>query len=186
VADSTIRLRSFDLLTCQFRLEDSTDEAPPGPPVDAPPEAVSEPDAPVTAGAEDEGDAAVTDLEIAGGDLELEGVSLRYWASVEESDLVLILQTSITDPAAPYHLELVTGSRFDAPDPPVTVEAAAQTLIFISYPYVRETVANITMRSPYLAFQMPPLTRLPHPSVTGETSLPPDEAADVEQPPSEE
>lgn len=116
------------------------------------------------------GDAPVAGTDTVEGELELEGATIHYWLNQDEDEFVLVLQTTITDITVPYDLEVVTGSRFAVPDPPVTPHAAVQTLIFVSYPYVRETVSNITTRSPYAPFEMPPLIRLPHPKILDETA----------------
>jgi hypothetical protein len=101
--------------------------------------------------------------------LELHGANLRYTATAEENEFVLLVHLLLTDPTAPYELNVVTGSRFTAPDdPPVALEEAETTLVFITYPYLREVVSNITSRSPYREFTLRPLTRLPHPRVRGE------------------
>lgn len=100
--------------------------------------------------------------------VELEGVEVSYTTDEQLDEFSLITRVRLTDPTAPYTFELVMGSRFTKPEPAVTVEEAAATLLFMSYPYVREMVSSITSRSPYRAFLIPPLTRLPHPRVTGE------------------
>ncbi len=102
--------------------------------------------------------------------LELEGVRLRFSMFDNEDEFTLVVETKLTLEALPYRLRLLTGSRFAKPDPPVTAAAAIQTLLFVSYPYIRETVTSITSRSPYTRFDLPPLIRLPHPSVTGEAA----------------
>lgn len=103
--------------------------------------------------------------------LELDDAELLYSASREEDEFVLLAQLTVKEPAAPYHVEVVTGSRFDVPDDPaVSIEEAEATLIFIAYPYIREVVMNLTARSPYREFVLRPLTRLPHPRVSGDTS----------------
>ena len=103
--------------------------------------------------------------------LELEDAELQYSASREEDEFVLLARLTVNDPSAPYHVEVVTGSRFDVPDDPaVSIEEAEATLIFITYPYIREVVMNLTARSPYREFVLRPLTRLPHPRVSGDTS----------------
>jgi hypothetical protein len=110
------------------------------------------------------------DGQKAEGEIELDGVLLRYLVTVEDDEFVLILQTWITDVTVSYEMTAVTGSRFSIPDEPTTAEQAAGTLVFITYPYVREIFTNVTARSPYPAFWLPPLTRLPHGRVTGEES----------------
>jgi hypothetical protein len=113
--------------------------------------------------------------------LGIPGLELRYSTSEEDDEFVFVLRLELADPSEPYRLELVTGSRFDIPDPAVTVQQAEATLLFISYPYVRELVSNITGRTPYQQFELPPLTKLPHPRVTGEVK-----PADEEQEPAAE
>lgn len=103
--------------------------------------------------------------------LELDDAELMYSASREEDEFVLLARLTVNDPSAAYHVEVVTGSRFDVPDdPPVSIEEVEATLIFITYPYIREVVMNLTARSPYREFVLRPLTRLPHPRVSGDVS----------------
>lgn len=97
--------------------------------------------------------------------VDLPGVSIDYTVTEEGEEFVLILQATLSDIALPYELDVVTGSRITIPDPPVSTTEALPTLLFLTYPYLRETVSNFTARSPYPATFLPPLTRLPHPSV---------------------
>jgi hypothetical protein len=104
------------------------------------------------------------------GSLELEGVSLRFEVQrpTEPNEFVLLLQAWLTERSAPFVLDVVTGSRFSIPeeDEPTLPQVAA-TLVFMTYPYLRETISAITARSPYQAMVLPPLSRLPHPRVEG-------------------
>jgi preprotein translocase subunit SecB len=170
-----LRLSDFRLLACQFEiLGDVADRAaeanPPG--ESARPVAETQD----TDASEDFVSAAVEAADAtepassANPDRrhEVPGVELDYSTTEEDDEFVFILRLKVTDPTVPYSLEVVTGSRFEIPDPPVVAQQAEPTLLFVSYPYVRELVASITGRSPYQAFALPPLTRLPHPTVTGE------------------
>jgi hypothetical protein len=102
--------------------------------------------------------------------LELEGLQLTYegFDDVDVNEFVLFVEARLTQDKAPYDFEVVMGARFDKPEPPVNIEAAKATLLFMMYPYLRETISNITNRSPYGGFLVPPLAKLPHPQVTGE------------------
>ena len=137
------QLVNFSLLSCDFAVvgraeeEDETESAvpdAPAAPVEAPDEA-----GPVDGDGES---SPLTAADAVEGVLELEGVSLSYAVTQEEEQFVLILQTTLTDPLAPYELTVVTGSRYTLPDPPASAENAAATLVFISYPYVREIFTN--------------------------------------------
>lgn len=95
---------------------------------------------------------------------EVDGARLHVLSLEEdtaEGEFVFVLQTTLVDPGSPYSLEVITGSRFTVPEPPVTAREAASTLLFISYPYVRELVASITSRSPFQVYRLPPLTKRP-------------------------
>lgn len=98
--------------------------------------------------------------------IHVEGARLHVVSITEEDDeFTFILRTRLVEPSVPYELEVITGSSFQTPEPPVTTTEAASTLLFMTYPYIRELVANITGRSPYEPFTLPPLTKLPDPRV---------------------
>jgi hypothetical protein len=166
---SALSLTDFVLLGCHFEVVGEVAESI----ADVDVEAESAPgDATADAAAPEDEDAAAPEgaAPERGPWLSLEGVDLRIMdLRVEEDEFVLFLNTRIADATAPYRLDLITGSSFALPDPPVTAEQAAATLVFITYPYVREVVASITGRSPYQSLTLPPLTKLPHPKVVGET-----------------
>jgi hypothetical protein len=106
-------------------------------------------------------------------EVDLPGLRLRYSATVDEDDrrFALIMEATIVDSSLPLELTVVTGSRISRPeDLDVTPEAAAGTLVFMSYPYLREVISSITGRSPISPVLLPPLTKLPHPRVTGEAN----------------
>jgi hypothetical protein len=87
----------------------------------------------------------------------------------EDDEFILLLRAQLTDERLPFELQLTTGARFALTDlPELTADEARSTLIFMAYPYLRETVSSITARSPYQAYLLPPLTRLPRPEVRGE------------------
>lgn len=99
---------------------------------------------------------------------EVEGVSIRYSAvDDDEGELVLFTELRLIGPDHPYELDLLVGSKFDQPDPPLTPERAVHTLFFITYPYLRELTSSITGRSPYDPLWLPPLTKLPVRKVQG-------------------
>lgn len=102
------------------------------------------------------------------GVLSLEGVRVALTTTLDEgeNEFTLITRAWLDDMAAPFELEVVTGSRFDAPDPPVGIDEIEATLLFMTYPYLREVVSNITGRSPYESYSLPPLAKLPHQRVT--------------------
>lgn len=113
---------------------------------------------------------AETEIEDAGPPrfiLDLEGARLEYVAEEEGDEFVLVVQTWVTDAAAPFELYVITGARFDVPEPRVSADDAAGTLLFVTYPYIREVISSISGRSPYESFSLPPLTKLPHPSLFG-------------------
>lgn len=156
---AAFQLDEFVLLACHF--------------------AVSEPapDEPVPAQESDEGhepaEDSIAEPSEPFSEVELPGLNLRYTASIDEDDgrFVLIMEATVADPSLPYMLTVVTGSRITRPeDSDVSPEAAAGTLVFMSYPYLREVISSITGRSPYPPFVLPPLTKLPHPRVTGEVN----------------
>lgn len=86
-------------------------------------------------------------------------------------DYVLYLRADLDDPRLPFRLGLMLGARFvireDEEGPPPSVEDVEPTLVWLCYPYLRETVASITNRSPLPPYMLPALTRMPHPSVLG-------------------
>jgi hypothetical protein len=184
-----LRLSDFRLLACQFEiLGDVADRAaeasPPfgesGRPV-AETEAADDSDSPVVVAEPTDVTESASPPENPDRRHEIPGVELDYSTTEEDDEFVFILRLKVTDPTVPYSLEVVTGSRFEIPDPPVAVQQAEATLLFVSYPYVRELVASITGRSPYQAFELPPLTRLPHPTVTGEQVAKQDPEGPVEE-----
>src|SRR5688572_15935478 len=101
-----------------------------------------------------------------------DGDFLKLGASVEREDdnFMLFLNASLDEPTFPFTVDVVLGALFavaDEPDlEPDDVEA---TLVFMAYPYLRELIASITARSPAPQYFLPPLGRLPHPSVFGST-----------------
>ncbi len=114
-------------------------------------------------GATDDAGAGVDSGPPATG-IEVDGARLNVLSiDIDEDadEFVFVPETTVTDPAALYELSVVTGSRFTVPEPSVTTTEAASTLLFISYPYVRELVFSLTSRSPFSGFQLPPLTKRP-------------------------
>jgi hypothetical protein len=83
-----------------------------------------------------------------------EGDFLTLAAATERDDngLVLYLQAEIDDRAIPFTLSLLLGGRFElADDEPEDVEA----LVSLCYPFLRETVANVTGQSPAPPYYLP-------------------------------
>lgn len=110
--------------------------------------------------------------------IEVPGARLRILDIGDEAEeFVFILETTITDPTSPYELTVITGSSFTRPDSSLSATDAASTLLFITYPYVRELLASISGRSPFPAFTLAPLTKLPHASVEGDQAPLSEEAA---------
>jgi hypothetical protein len=140
-----IELVDFVLLACQFNVHSPGEDEH-------------------AATAASEGDNSPTDDEAAAAGIEVDGARLNILAievDEDENEFVFVLETTVTEVAAPYRLGIVTGSRFTVPEPPVSANEAASTLLFISYPYVRELVFSITSRSPFTGFRLPPFTRRP-------------------------
>ena len=100
--------------------------------------------------------------------VDIDEVAMRYTVTHEEGSLIAVIWTELADPTEPLHFEVVTGARFVPPEPPVPLDAIASTLLFIAFPYVREVVMNLTARTPFGTYLLPPLTKLPHPHVERE------------------
>jgi len=179
-----VRLNDVVLLACQFEIVGEAAEraVSAGPAGDGPrdsaegntPEKLNAPSEP-----EDRPPAEDTEDDGVFRDaLEVEGARIDYAVSIQgdgqDEEFVLIVHTVLHEPALPYELELLMGATYDTPEPSATESEAASTLLFMVYPYVRETIFSITGRSPYRAFQLPPLATLPHPRVTGQ-EVPEDE-----------
>jgi hypothetical protein len=93
---------------------------------------------------------------------------LGFDAERVDDEFRLTIQVDLEE-GLPFHLMIRAGARFlvtDAPD--LSPEEAQATLVFLAYPYLREAVANLTMRTPFPAYFLPPLIRLPDPSVRGD------------------
>jgi hypothetical protein len=161
-----VRLTDVVLLACQFEVVDEAAERAAD--VTASDEAIEEDDRPGAGETNQEFDEPRGEqaLESTRYFLEVEGARLEYVATIEGDEFVLIVHTLLNEPAAPYELELITGARYGTPDPPVSPDEAAGTLLFMAYPYIREAVFSITGRSPYQGFLLPALAKLPHPSIT--------------------
>lgn len=171
-----VRLNEIVLLACQFEVvgEPAERAALASPSGDGPEGSEAEETPQPTDRAMSEGSPGE---ESAGDDgvfrdgLEVEGARLEYAVSIQgeepDTEFVLIVRTILEEPALPYELELLMGATYDTPEPAVTQDEVASTLLFMVYPYIREMVFSITGRSPYRAFQLPPFARLPHPRVSG-------------------
>jgi hypothetical protein len=148
-----LRLTEFVLLSCNFEF---------GPEEEG--EEVDESDERVDEGSESSAAGSDEDAQPS----QDEPVRLRYQATREDDEFVFFLDAELLDPTLPFTLQVLTGSRFEIHDAPdLTPEAANATLLFMTYPYVRELISNITGRSPSPGVILPPLTRLPHPDVSG-------------------
>jgi hypothetical protein len=94
----------------------------------------------------------------------------------EDDEYVLFLVAKIDNESFPFTLSVTTGARFVVPADErgkrPTADEAHGTLIWLSYPYLRETIAGISGRSPFPPYYIPALTRLPDPSAGGK---PPEE-----------
>lgn len=148
-----LALSDFALLACHLELVPEADDEQSG-------EAEVEPGELDSPGSEEDG--------IDWAELHAEGVRVRYFADEDGDEFVLIANATSEETGLPYNFDVVVGARFQKPDPPVTLDEARATLLFLAYPYLRETVSNLTFRTPYPAFLMPALSRLPHPRVRGE------------------
>jgi hypothetical protein len=138
-------LTEFVLLHCEFQLRTTAEQEPKS----------------IESAVSDSDDAEAISDRPSGG-IEVPGARLNILRIDETGDeYLVILQTQITEEASvPYELLIVTGSSFEIPEGVSTTDAAS-TLLFITYPYVREVIANITGRSPFQPFTLPPLTKLP-------------------------
>lgn len=141
----SFELVDFVLLACQFNIV--------GPPIeDDEGEGATD-----DAGAEVDSSRESSGIEVDGARLNVLSIDIDE----DANEFVFVLETTVTDPTALYELSVVTGSRFTVPEPLVTTTEAASTLLFISYPYVRELVFSLTSRSPFSGFRLPPLTKRP-------------------------
>lgn len=154
-----IRLVEFVLFECDFEMRAERSGDPASEPTDAP---------------EDNADELESDkpdesyFEYPSGDF----LELEHRAFADGDDYVLIIDATLDTPQLPFRLSITVGARFYVPSDAnagrPAVEEAAGTLVFLCYPYLRETISGITGRSPVPPYMIPPLTKLPHPSVTGE------------------
>src|SRR5579872_4865320 len=91
-----------------------------------------------------------------------EVVQLRVTADRVADEFVMRIEAKLDDDRFPFDLEISVGARFVVSEADeLTAERAQSTLLFMVFPYLRETVWSITGRSPYPAYALPPLTRLP-------------------------
>ncbi len=92
-------------------------------------------------------------------------------SNVERIDdhFLLVMDVGLDDARLPFQLTLQVGARFlVTDDSELTANRVHSTLIFMSFPYLRETIANLTSRSPFATYALPPLTKLPDAPVRGE------------------
>jgi hypothetical protein len=100
--------------------------------------------------------------------LALDDVNLAYGASRDGDEFRLVIEASRPDTpiSRGFMLAITAGARFETDAPPeLTAEFAESTLLFISYPYLRELVFSLTGRSSVGPIRLAPLTRLPAPSM---------------------
>jgi hypothetical protein len=87
----------------------------------------------------------------------------------DDQGFVLFLKAELNAEELPFQLDVQIGARFVLePNASLTVDEVEQTLVWLSYPYLRELVANITARAPIPQYLLPPLSRLPHRSLLTE------------------
>jgi hypothetical protein len=99
-------------------------------------------------------------------------LALVSGAERDGDEFVLRLDASLEDERLPFRLSVSTGARFLIVDEPeLTAERAETTLVFMAFPYLRETIWTLTGRSPYPAYAVPPLTKLPDKPVRGDEPL---------------
>lgn len=167
-----IRLDDFVLLSCDFevwpsRVGAEPDEAPEGEAPDEPVEEVEAVAGEAAVSAEPADDEDILGYYPAGDFLQLDPSSWEH-----EDHYLLALSASLDDPGLPFRLNLTVGSRFfvgqDEEGNRPSLEETESTLVWLSYPYLRETISAITGRSPLLPYYLPAITKLPHPSVTEE------------------
>lgn len=90
-------------------------------------------------------------------------------ASREGDEFFLYLQARLEAPRFPFRLRFEAGARYaTSPEDRTTAEQAKPTLVWLVYPFLRELIYNITSRSPLPPYSLPPLTRLPDPSLEGD------------------
>ena len=90
-------------------------------------------------------------------------------ASREGDEYVLLMWARIEAPRLPFRMHFDVGARFvTTPEERNTAEEVRPTLIWLAYPFLRELVHNLTARSPLPPYSLPPLTRLPDPSLQAE------------------
>ncbi len=91
----------------------------------------------------------------------------------EDEIYLLFLRAGLEEDAMPFHLEVTLGVRFqiDTEEGEALLEPheVESTLVWLCYPYLRETIAAITGRSPLPPYVLPPIVRMPDPSVLKRT-----------------
>lgn len=94
--------------------------------------------------------------------------NILRWRATSRRDadeLHLYLDGLLDDPRLPFTLRFDVGARYSTEDEDLDAERAQPTLLWLVYPYLRELVSNVTGRSPLEPYYLPPLTRLPDPSL---------------------
>jgi hypothetical protein len=76
-------------------------------------------------------------------------------------EIFLFVSAELTDERLPFSLTLRMAARFAAPDESVAPADVEPTLLWIVHPYIRETIDNLTSRSPVHAFKLAPLQEPP-------------------------
>ncbi|HEY1834449.1 MAG TPA: hypothetical protein VGG08_08440 [Solirubrobacteraceae bacterium] len=98
---------------------------------------------------------------------------LRWKSTVtrEGDELFLYMSAKLDTPQLPFRLLFDVGVRYmTSLEEQTTTEALKPTLVWIAYPFLRELVYNLTARTPVPPYALPPLTRLPDPSLAGDAS----------------
>ena len=80
----------------------------------------------------------------------------------------LYLDALLDDVRLPFRFRCDLGARFTTTETQLAADQVEPTLLWLAYPYLRELVSGLTGRSPLNAYYLPPLTRLPDPTLQQE------------------
>lgn len=153
-----LRFEELVLLSCDFEVWPERESA------ESEQTAASEGDAPEPAAQDDGFDDEYTTEHI---------LRWRSSASREEDEFFLYMSARLDAPRLPFRLRFDAGARYTtSPEDKTTAEAARPTLVWLVYPFLRELIYNLTSRSPLPPYSLPPLTRLPDPSLDDEDAEP--------------
>ena len=142
-----IRLREFVLLNCNFELWPDRGEGPSEEPASAHIEPADRPYP------------------------EEQLVVLSVTTLSEVGEATLFVEVDLDDPRLPFRLYFEAGASFSVSDAADTPHDELEPfLVWVTFPYVQEFVANLTGRAPISQYHPPPLTRpptrMPHPDDT--------------------